>query len=47
MDTTRFKKAVNDYGPLILKYIVDRIVDLIKFLKKQIVYTIRFALGKA
>lgn len=41
MNWQTIKKAINTYGPYVLKFILDRIVDLIIFLKKQVILAIQ------
>jgi hypothetical protein len=41
MDWPKIKKLIKDWAPYVLKFIVDQIVKVIVFIKKEIVYAIR------
>jgi len=37
----KISKVIRVYGPYALQWIIDRIIDLILFLKRQIVYALQ------
>lgn len=41
MDWQKIKKSIKDWAPYVIKYIVDFLVGVIMFIKRQIIEAIR------
>ena len=42
----RIKKAIADYGPMVIKFIIDCIVGAAIFIQKQFIYALQQIFGR-